>query len=136
MTPELAQRLIALAGIALLTILVSLAFGSSDSEGQKGRTVPQPGSGWYNALAAPRGGPYGARSACGRVLRRTTLGVAHPVLPCGAKVFIAFGGKQVLTEIVDHGPDSPGLEFEITAALAKELGLRGVQPIRWSYARA
>ena len=137
MSPELAQRLLALAGVALLSVLVLLAFTSSDSSGGKTKTSRQPVSvNWYEALAAPRTGPYGGRSDCGQILQRTTVGVAHPVLPCGAKIFIAFGGKQVLTEIVDHGPDSPGLEFELTAALARELDLRGVQPIRWSYARA
>ena len=137
MSPELAQRLLALGGVVLLAVLALLAFNSSDSDGGKTRTGRQPQSvNWYDALAAPRTGPYGRRSACGRILRKTTLGVAHPVLPCGAKIFIAYGGKQVLTEIVDHGPDSPGLQFELTAALARELDLRGVQQIRWSYARA
>jgi hypothetical protein len=138
--PELAQRLIALAGVALLTVLVSLAFRSPDSDGGKKPDTPEPvsvpGGGWYEALAAPRTGGYGRKSACGQILRKTTTGVAHPVLPCGAKIFIAYGGKQVLTEVVDHGPDSPGLEFEVLTALAKQLNLRGVQPIRWSYAQS
>ncbi|MBA2358247.1 MAG: hypothetical protein H0V84_07465 [Actinobacteria bacterium] len=139
MSPALAQRELALAGVALLAVLVSLALGGTGSDA-KDRGVPRPvtvgGAGWYEALAAPREGPYGGRSACGRVIRRETLGVAHPVLPCGAKIFISFDGKQVLTQIVDRGPDEPGLDFEISTALARRLALTGVQRIRWSFARA
>jgi hypothetical protein len=42
----------------------------------------------------------------------------------------------VLTQVIDHGPFVPGREFELTDALAKELGLVGVQSIRWSYAQS
>jgi len=133
--PVLAQREIALAGVALLAVLICLAVGAPGS-GSKHSTVPRPVSGtWYQALAAPGSGPYGRRSACGVVVRRGTLGVAHPVLPCGAKIFISFDGREVLTQIIDHAPHTPGIEFEITTALAQKLGLHGVQPIRWTFAQ-
>ena len=139
MTPFLAQRQIALAGVALLALLVTLAVSSPGSS-RPSTPVPRPvassGSEWYRALAAPGGGITGRRSACGTIMTATTLGVAHPVLPCGAKIFISFGGREVLTQIVDHGPRSPGLEFQILPALAKKLHLHGVQPIRWTFARA
>jgi hypothetical protein len=138
MNPILAQREIALGGVALLSVLVSLAIGAPGG-GSKTSTLPQPvgnGSSWYRALAAPGGGTVGRRSACGIVVQKTTLGVAHPVLPCGAKIFIAYGGHEVLTQIIAHAPRTPGLEFEITPALAEQLGLRGVQQIRWTFARA
>lgn len=139
MNPVLAQREIALAGVALLAVLVSLAVSSPDA-GKNSSTLPKPvggdGANWYRALAAPGGGPFGRRSACGIVMQRTTLGVAHPVLPCGAKIFIAFRGHEVLTQIIDHAPRTPGLEFEVTPALSKTLGLEGTQQIRWTYARA
>lgn len=137
MSPVLAQREVALAGVALLAALVTLALGPRGSA-EPGPAAPRPvtdGSGWYRALAAPGGGPYGRRSACGGIIAPETLGVAHPVLPCGAKIFISFEGKQVLTQIIDHAPRAPGLEFRITAPLAKRLGLQGVQPIRWVFAR-
>ena len=138
MNPVLAQREIALAGVALLAVLVSLAVGprsSASSAAAVPRPVAADGAGWYRALAAPGRGPYGRRSACGFIVKPMTLGVAHPVLPCGAKIFISFGGTEVLTQIVDHAPQSPGLEFQITAPLARKLDLRGVQPIRWTFAR-
>ncbi len=139
MTPALAQREIALAGVALLAVVVSLAV-SAPGSGRAGSSLPRPAAGdgasWYRALAGTAAGPYGRRSVCGALIERKTLGVAHPVLPCGAKIFISFGGKEVLTQIVDHGPKGPGREFDLTAALARKLGLHGVQPIRWTFARA
>lgn len=138
MNPVVAQREIALAGVALLVILVSLAVGPRSSAGSRPavpRPVAEDGTGWYRALAAPAPSRFGRRSVCGVVVRATTLGVAHPVLPCGAKIFISFGDKKVLTQIIDHAPRSPGLEFQIAAPLAEKLGLTGVQPVRWTFAR-
>ena len=139
MSPALAQREIALAGVALLCVVVSLAVGSPESREERTR-LPEPAAAadedWYRALAAPSEGRYGRRSRCGEVIRPSTLGVAHPVLPCGAKIFISFRGREVLTEVVDRGPNAPGREFDVTGGLARKLRLRGVQPIRWTFARA
>jgi rare lipoprotein A (peptidoglycan hydrolase) len=62
-------------------------------------------------------------------------GVAHPVLPCGVSIYVTYGHKHVLTQVVDRGPYVPGRTFDLTDALARKLGLRGVQEIQWSYAR-
>jgi len=56
------------------------------------------------------------------------------VLPCGARIYITFRGKHVLTQVIDRGPVVPGRQFDLTDALARLLGLSGVQRIRWSYA--
>jgi hypothetical protein len=137
-SPVLAQRELALAGVALLAVIVALAVGPRSSAGAK-PAVPRPvaenTADWYRALAAPSAGPYGRRSACGVIVRATTLGVTHPVLPCGAKIFISFGGKEVLTQVIDRGRAAPGLEFQIAAPLTRKLGLHGVQPVRWTFAR-
>ena len=135
MNPALAQREIALAGVALLAAVAALALSSRDAGQARDPSRPRPAAEWYDALAAPGGGPYGRHSACGYLIRRDSRGVGHPVLPCGAKIFIAFDGKQVLTEIIARGPTAPGQQFELTPALAKELDLSGVQPIRWTFAR-
>ena len=57
-------------------------------------------------------------------------------MPCGARVFITYNGATVLTQVVDRGPYEPGRQFDLTDALARRLGLRGVQQIQWGYARA
>ena len=57
------------------------------------------------------------------------------MLPCGAKIYLAFGRKRVLTQVVDRGPAEPGREFDLTPALARLIGLHGVQAVRWAFAR-
>ena len=69
-------------------------------------------------------------------MRPDTEGVAQPTLPCGARIFITYDGTTVLTQVVDRGPYAPGRQFDLTDALARRLGLHGVQQIHWSYARA
>jgi hypothetical protein len=138
----LAQRQLALVGAALLAAVVALAFASRDDKiAPPASTLPQPAvsnvSGWYPALAGVRRRPLAEHvSGCGTLLKPKTLGLGHQALPCGAKVFVSFGGKTVLTTIVDRGPFSPRFDFEVTPALAELLGLSGVQTIRWSFARA
>lgn len=137
----LARRGLALAAIALLGGVLAFAAGSWDRGDDAATTrevqqVPVPGSDWYRSLAAP----YPAsskreRTACGHQIGPRTLGVAHPVLPCGVKIFISYRDKLVLTQVVDRGPAVPGRDFDITRALAQKLGLRGTQQIRWRYAR-
>jgi hypothetical protein len=142
MSPLLAQRHIALGAAALLGVVVGLAVASRDAKTLKAiRAIPRPAvsdlSGWYTALAGVRSRPLaGKPSACGTLLSPKTLGVDNPVLPCGAKVFVSYKRKTVLTQVVDRGPFGPGQAFEVTPALADILGLRGVQAIRWSFARA
>ena len=142
MTALLAQRQLALFGAALLGVVVALAVASRDDRVARPRSVlPQPAvsnvSGWYPASAGVRRRPLaGHVSGCGTLLAPKTLGVDHQVLPCGAKVFVAYRGKTVLTTVVDRGPFTPRFDFEVTPALAELLGLSGVQTIRWSFARA
>jgi Lytic transglycolase len=129
-------------GAAVLAAVVGLAVASrDDTVAQPRSALPQPAvsnvSGWYSALAAVRQRPLAEHvSGCGTLLTPKTLGVDHQVLPCGAKVFVVFRGRTVLTTVVDRGPFSPRFDFEVTPALAELLGLTGVQTIRWSFARA
>jgi hypothetical protein len=142
MSAVLAQRHLSLAAAAVVAIVVALALAARDNPVPKAvPRLPRPAvsdlSGWYTALAGVRTRPLAGRaSRCGTLLSPKTLGVDHSVLPCGAKLFVEYRGKTVLTTVVDRGPFSPGREFEVTPALADLLGLSGVQTIRWSFARA
>lgn len=139
--PGLARRGLVLAAIALLGGVLAFASDSWREDdpprtGREVRQVPVPGSDWYRSLAAPY--PTSSRrerTACGQRIGPRTLGVAHPVLPCGVKLFIAFRDKVVLTQVVDRGPAVPGRDFDVTRPLAARLGLTGTQQIRWRYAR-
>jgi hypothetical protein len=131
--PRLAQRELALAAVALLAAIVSLAV-TSRTRGES-TTLPRP-VGLYAALAGSSGdAAVGRRTACGVVIHADTEGVEHPTLPCGARIYVIFHGKHVLTQVIDRGPYVPGREFDLTDALARRLGLQGVQTIHWSYAR-
>ena len=125
MSGRLAQREVALALVA----------GRSGTGGDG--TAPQPTGAWYSALAGVRApGGLGTRTACGETMRDDTNGISHPVLPCGAKLFVSYGGKTVLTQVIDRGPYVPGRVIDLTESLAAQLGVKGVRPIRWAYASA
>jgi rare lipoprotein A (peptidoglycan hydrolase) len=134
MTPAAAKRTLALAGVGLLAALVSLALASPG--GKRAGRLPEPTGAWYRALAAPYSlAASRKRTACGQRISARTMGVAHPVLPCGAKIYISYGGRRVLTQVIDRGPNAPGREFNVTKALADEIDLHGTRAIRWSFAR-
>ena len=140
MTPSVLQRAIALAAIALVAAVGALALtGGADDEPETAagpRPVPvATGGGWYTALAGSRGASGDAeRTTCRRILTARSLGVTHPVLPCGAKIFISYRGTEVLTEVIDTKLKRPGRQFELTEALAQRLGIDGTQQIRWRFA--
>jgi rare lipoprotein A (peptidoglycan hydrolase) len=125
-------RAATLAGVAVLGVAIALAV--SQHHGRKNE-LPAPAGQWYSALAAPYTPTSRTqKSACGVLIGPKTAGVAHPVLPCGAKIYIEFDGRQVLTQVIDRGHTAPGRTFDVTQALAKLLGLEGSQTIRWRFA--
>ena len=135
MSPGIAKRTVALAGVALLVALVTLALRSPRPHHDED-ALPQPASTWYTALAAPYNPARSrTRTACGQRLDAKTLGVAHPVLPCGVKIYISYRGTKVLTQVIDRGLNAPGREFYVTKALADKIGLHGTRSLRWTYAR-
>jgi hypothetical protein len=136
-SPALAQREVALAGVALLAAVVAVAFGSSrhDKTSAHLNPVPVPG-GWYTALAGAQPVHYGTRTNCGVLLRPSTRGVVDSVLPCNVKLFVSFGDSdRILTQVVARRPIVPGRRFDVTPALADDLGIHGIQRIKWVYAR-
>jgi hypothetical protein len=136
-TLSVLQRTIALAAVALLAAVAVLALtgGTADEEEAGPQQVTVAGSGWYTALAGSRGAARDAeRTTCALVLTGRSLGVSHPTLPCGVKLFINYGGSEVLTEVIDSKLKQPGRQFELTEALAQRLGLEGTQQIRWRFA--
>ncbi len=135
----LAQRVLALAGAALLLAVAAVA--ATRDGGRRGPALPRPavgpGEGWYLTRAGivPPIPAAGRPSACGWVLRPGTLGVVHPVFPCGVKLFVAYRGRTALTRVVAHGPVAAGRQLELTPALAALLGLAGVDEVRYAFAR-
>jgi hypothetical protein len=139
-TLGLLQRSVALAAVALLAAVAALALSRETSGDDTAPGEPTPvtveETGWYTALAGSRGAPGDAeKTTCRRVLTNRSLGVTHPVLPCGVKIYIAYGGTELLTEVIDSRLKRQGRQFELTEALAQRLGIDGTQQIRWRFAR-
>ena len=131
MTTAVGLRAAALAGVALLGVAIVLAVSHRH---HSSAGLPAPAGQWYSALAAPYASSRPKKDVCGVVIGPHTLGVAHPVLPCGAKIYIEFQGRQVLTQVIDRGHVAPGRLFDVTKRLARLLGLQGTREIRWRFA--
>jgi hypothetical protein len=125
----LAQRLFALGAVAVLVGAAAVALlDVRDHRGSGPRPVH-----WYSALAAPYTPPR--HTSCGLRATARTLGIEHPGLACGAKLFVALGSTEVLTQVIDRRSEVPGREFDVTPALAARLGLHGTERVRWAFAR-
>ncbi|MFM9139485.1 MAG: peptidoglycan-binding protein, partial [Solirubrobacterales bacterium] len=76
------------------------------------RTVTWYGPGWS-----------GRRTACGQKLTSTLMGTAHKTLPCGTVVHFRYKGRRATARVVDRGPYARGVEFDLTWAVARKLGV-------------
>jgi hypothetical protein len=133
-SPALLVRQAALAGVALLAALGALALGGDDGRG----VTPVAGqvetaTVWQAAVVGVRGQP-GRQTTCGAVLEAETVGVIHPVLPCGARLVLRSGRRTETAEVLDRAATGPGRDFAVTRALATRLGLDGDTRIRWRFA--
>lgn len=135
MSPALLQRQAALAAAALLATLGVLALQARDDESAPPPEPVGARAGWELALVGVvPPDEYARETACGLKLDSGTLGVAHPLLPCGVDLVVAAAGKEVRAEVVERGPVRDGHDFDLTRALATELGVHGTQRIRWRFA--
>jgi len=136
LTPAGAQRGIAVVAVVLLAVLVGLAINSRRDGSSSSAELPARVGDWYQARAAPmRDDLAGTTTACGVQLTRSSMGIADPVLPCGAKIYLGYGDEDVLTQVIATGPGPAGTRFGLTLALARSLGIERPVTIRWSYAR-
>jgi hypothetical protein len=129
-TPLL-QRQAALAGVALLAVLGALALARDESPGTGAPETVAPAVRWRTALA---GISTGGRATCETPIDASTRGVIHPVLPCGAKLVVRANGRSIRTEVVGQRPAGIQHEFDLTPALAAELGVEVPSRIRWRFA--
>jgi rare lipoprotein A (peptidoglycan hydrolase) len=79
---------------------------------------------WYGP------GFWGNEAACGKELKRKTVGVAHKKLPCGTKVVFSKGGHWVRTKVIDRGPFVKGRRWDLTHAAAEGLGMEHTEGVR------
>ncbi len=131
------QRLVVLAAVALLSAIAAAAIVEQrdSNEGAAALTSAPAPAGWNIAFAGSRGATGDAqRTTCGQVLAPQSLGVTHPVLPCGAKVILRTGDTQVLSEVIDNALVEPGRQLEVTEAFATMLGIDGTVELEWRFA--
>ncbi len=78
----------------------------------------------YRSSHASYFGPglYGNRTACGKTLTPSIIGVANKSLPCGTKVVFRYRGRTARARVIDRGPYAAGREWDLTAALKAKLG--------------
>ena len=135
MSDVFAQRLLVLGAIAMLCAVVALAAVERRSHEGAALTSASAPAGWNTGFAGSRGATGDAqRTTCGQVLAADSLGVTHPVLPCGAKLVLRHGEIQVLSEVIDNALVEPGRQLEVTEALARILELEDTAEIEWRFA--
>ena len=129
----LIRRVIGVAGALLLAAAVALAIVSR-SDRDEAAPLPQ-AEGRYAALAGSSGpSRFGTRTACGMVIRPRRSGSCTRCCRAACGSTSAIDGKHVLTQVIGRGPHDAGRQFELTEALARSLGVTGMQRIQWSYA--
>jgi rare lipoprotein A len=108
----------------------TVAYGGSSPEGQEIAFSPlrSAGASWYGP------GLYGNQTACGVVLRPTTIGVAHRNLPCGTTVKFVYHGNLLITQVIDRGPYAKGRAWDLTSAASEALEFKGAGLLRYAVA--
>ena len=78
----------------------------------------------YRRSTATLYGPgfWGQRTACGRILRRNTIGVANRTLPCGTLVQLYYRGRVITVPVIDRGPYAHGANWDLTMATGRAIG--------------
>jgi hypothetical protein len=154
--PAIWMRAALLAG-ALAVLALAIAPGAQASTGGAESTVPAPvpteeptttttasafneaelsftplrvaGASWYGGTTM-----WGRHTACGQVLRPTTVGVANKTLPCGTPVKFVWHGHSVIAPVIDRGPYIKGRAWDLTSAAAEDLDFEGIGEIHYAVA--
>ncbi len=130
MTLAALQRQAALAGAALLAILLVVVLDRPGDESPAASPPPVSQPEWETAVVWVTHPDSGACSQAGK----NASGVVHPVLPCGVKLVVAAHGEEIRTEVVATGPVATGRTFALTPRLADQLGVADGDRIRWRFA--
>jgi hypothetical protein len=132
MNAGLARRQAALAGVALVGALGAIALSRLDDDSEAA-PPPMATVEWQTADVAVFEPPVGP-TVCGVTVTAETPGIAHPTYPCGARLLLEHFGQRVEAEVVDEAAVDPGVAFELSPALAQELGIAGNATVRWHVA--
>jgi rare lipoprotein A len=93
--------------LSLLTLVTAVPANAHRIDGYVAKaTVYHP---WY----------IGRRTACGEVYKDTAISAAHPHFPCGTKLLIRHGDREVPVRVNDRCACS----IDLSSAAAKSLGV-------------
>lgn len=99
------------------------------------RTSLSGGSGWHRDGSVSWYGPgfYGHRTACGKALTTSLIGVANRTLPCGTLVTFRnpANGRSITLRVVDRGPYVAGRQWDLTGGACLALGHCYTGPMDW-----
>ncbi len=87
------------------------------------------GASWYGGKTM-----WGRSTACGQVLRPSTVGVANKTLPCGTPVKFIWHGHSIVAPVIDRGPYIRGRAWDLTSAAAEALEFEGIGRIQYAVA--
>ncbi len=74
-------------------------------------------------------GEYGSTTACGEVLKPSTIGTANRTLPCGTPVDVYWHGRTMVVPVIDRGPYANNADWDLTEATSNKLGMNGTETI-------
>jgi len=129
-TGAAAQRVALLAAVAVLAVAVAVFVAHRH---RHHLALPAGAGPWYSAVAAVF--VPGGRTVCGVKVGTDTIGVGHQHLPCGVRLYIRFGDRTVLTNVIDRGHVPSGRGLNLTLRLAELLGVEGTQRVEWRFTR-
>jgi hypothetical protein len=133
MDAGLARRQAALAGVALVGALGAIALSQVGGDSEASPPPPTATVTWETATVGVFE-PTAEPTTCGVVVTAETVGIEHPVLPCGARVLVEREGRQAQADVVEQGPVDTGHAFDLSPALAQQLGVAGEATVRWRFA--
>lgn len=131
MNARLARRQAALAGVALVGALGAIAL-SQIGDDSEAAAPPNATVEWESATVGVFE-PPSQPTTCGVTVTQGTVGIAHPVLPCGAKIVVEYQGRSAQADVVERGPVDAGQAFDLSPALARELGVSAATVVRWRF---
>ena len=79
---------------------------------------------WYGP------GFHGRKTANGERFNQHARTAAHKSLPFGTIAIVTHKGKSTVVRINDRGPFIPGRTIDLSAAAARDIGLRGVGRVK------
>jgi rare lipoprotein A (RlpA)-like double-psi beta-barrel protein len=132
MNAALVRRQVALAGVALVGALGAIALSQLGDESDA--AAPPPAVVEWETASVGVFQPTAEPTTCGVTVTETTIGIAHPVLPCGAKILVEHEGRRTQADVIQRGPVATGQAFDLSPALAQALGISGEATVRWRFA--